>query len=447
MAALLIELGSRETTMTSQIISENRIGMRSAKDMTMTPSAHDELYRIYSRVLAVGSRIGPTMQTLIFLLTATLVLFGCTHTTERAFDAREADNASIAGYGEIRAYRYSPRNEALARHRDWMVKTQSDNRNILMISGGGGSGAFGVGVLAGWTATNTRPRFDVVTGVSTGALIAPYAFLGPAYDKTLVHLFTSGVAEELVAINGPFGVFGSSLLKPGPLKRHVEGSITPNVLNQIAAEHRNGRRLLVLTTNLDTQRGVIWNMGAIAASGNPDALKLFRNVIVASASVPGVFPPVMIQATSNGRQFQELHSDGGSTSQILTPPLLVENELFSEGSVRQKVNLFVVVNNALIPEFDVTPNRAVSSLGRAYSTFLKSQAQSELTALYNHARRTGTNFHVASIDAQIPYFILNPLDTNYMEAVYRLGYEQTMAGALWKDKPVFPLKLSQPVAR
>jgi predicted acylesterase/phospholipase RssA len=188
-------------------------------------------------------------------------------------------------------------------------------------------------------------------------------------------------------------------------------------------------------------------MGAIAASGNPDALELFRNVIVASASVPGVFPPVMIQATSNGRQFQELHSDGGSTSQILTPPLLVENELFSEGSIRQEVNLFVVVNNALIPEFDVTPNRAVSSLGRAYSTFLKSQAQSELTALYNHARRTGTNFHVASIDAQIPYSMLNPLDTNYMEAVYRLGYEQTTAGALWKDKPVFPLKLSQPVAR
>jgi predicted acylesterase/phospholipase RssA len=421
--------------------------MQSAGDMMMTSAARDPLFRIHSRALTVRFVTRRSVQTLIFLLSAALVLSGCTHMSERAFDAREADNALIAGYGEIRTYRYSPRNEVLARHPDWMVETQSDNKNILMISGGGGSGAFGVGVLAGWTATNTRPRFDVVTGVSTGALIAPYAFLGPAYDKTLVHLFTSGVAQELVAINGPFGVFGSSLLKPGPLKRHVERSITPNVLNQIAAEHRNGRRLLVLTTNLDTQRGVIWNMGAIAASGTPDALKLFRDVIVASASVPGVFPPVMIQATSNGRQFQELHSDGGSTSQILTPPLLVENALFSEGTVQQKVNLYVIVNNALIPEFAVTPNRAVSSLGRAYSTFLKSQAQSELTALYNHARRTGANFHVASIEVQIPYSMLNPLDRNYMQAVYRLGYEQTTSGALWKDTPAFPLKLLQPVAR
>ncbi|MEJ1117360.1 patatin-like phospholipase family protein [Phyllobacterium sp. CCNWLW109] len=413
----------------------------------MGSAMEDALFRFHARALAVRFVITRSMRTLISILPIALVLSGCTHGQERAFDALEADNALIAGYGEIRTYRYSTRNEALARHRDWMVKTQSENKNILMISGGGGSGAFGVGVLAGWTATNKRPRFDVVTGVSTGALIAPYAFLGSAYDKTLVHLFTGGAAQELVAFNGPFGVFGSSLLKPGPLKGHVERFITPHVLNQIAAEHRKGRRLLVLTTNLDTQRGVIWNMGAIAASGNPDALKLFRDVVVASASVPGIFPPVMIQATSNGRQFQELHSDGGSTSQILTPPLLVENALFSKRPVQQKVHLYVIVNNALIPEFNVTPNRTVSSLGRAYSTFLKSQAQSELTALYNHARRTGASFHVASIEVQIPYSMLNPLDSNYMHAVYRHGYEQTISGAMWKHMPVFPLKLLQPVAR
>jgi predicted acylesterase/phospholipase RssA len=415
--------------------------------MVMSSVAHDALFQIYSRALVVPFVIRRSMRTLKFLLFAALVLSGCTHTPDRAFDAVEADNALIAGYGEIRAFRYSPRNEALAKHRDWMVKTQSDYKNILMISGGGGSGAFGVGALAGWTATKTRPSFDVVTGVSTGALIAPYAFLGPAYDETLVHLFTGGVAQELVAVNGPFGVFGSSLLEPGPLKRHVDRSITPKVLNQVAVEHRNGRRLLVLTTNLDTQRGVIWNMGAIAASGNPDALELFRDVIVASASVPGVFPPVMIRATSNGRQFQELHSDGGSTSQILTSPLLVENALFSEETVPKKVNLYVIVNNALIPEFNLTPNRTVSSLGRAYSTFLKSQAQSELTALYNHARRTGANFNVASIDVQIPYSMLNPLDKNYMQAVYSLGYEQATSGRLWKDTPIFPLKLLQPVSQ
>lgn len=394
----------------------------------------------------VHAAIRRSLRMLILLISAALILSACTHTPERASDAQEANDALIAGYGDIRTYRYAARNETLAKHHDWMLMAQSDEQNILMISGGGAGGAFGVGVLTGWTATNTRPRFDVVTGVSTGALIAPYAFLGPAYDKTLVHLYTSGVAQEVVAINGPFGVFGSSLLKSGPLKRHVERFITPDVLNQIAAEHRKGRRLFVLTTNLDSQRGVIWNMGAIAASGNPDALKLFRDVIVASSSVPGVFPPVMIQAASNGRQLQELHSDGGSTAQILTPPLLIATE-FPSRKPTQQVNLYVIVNNALIPEFDVTPNRTVSAVGRAYSTFLKSQAQSELTALYNYARRTGARFHVASIEAQVPYSMLNPLDRNYMHAVYRLGYEQTTSGALWKDTPFFPLKLSQPVAR
>lgn len=427
---------------------EHNAGTLTTPGVVTASARRDTFLRLddMASLAAIYTAIRRLLRMLILFLSAALPLSGCTHAPERASNAQEANAALIAGYGEIRTYRYAARNEALARHRDWMLTGQSDEQNILMISGGGAGGAFGVGVLAGWTATKTRPRFDVVTGVSTGALIAPYAFLGSAYDDTLVHLYTGGVAQDLVAINGPFGVFGSSLLKSGPLKRHVERFITPNVLNQIAAEHRKGRRLFVLTTNLDSQRGVIWNMGAIAASGNPDALKLFRDVIVASSSVPGVFPPVMIQAASDGRQLQELHSDGGSTAQILTPPLLLATALPSKKSVQQ-VNLYVIVNNALMPEFDITPNRTVSAVGRAYSTFLKSQAQSELTALYNFARHTGARFHVASIEAQVPYSMLNPLDRNYMHAVYRLGYEQITSGALWKDAPVFPLKVLQSVAR
>lgn len=435
--------------MTGQNMIEHKAGILPTPGVVTTSAVRDISLRFDGMAshATAHAAIRRSLRMLILLISAALILSACTHTPERASDAQEANNALIAGYGEIRAYRYAARNEALTRHRDWMLTAQSDQQNILMISGGGAGGAFGVGVLAGWTATKTRPRFDVVTGVSTGALIASYAFLGAAYDDTLVHLYTSGAAQDLVVINGPFGVFGSSLLKSGPLKRHVERFITPDILNQIAVEHRKGRRLLVLTTNLDTQRGVIWNMGAIAASGNPDALKLFRDVIVASASVPGVLPPVMIQVASNERHFQEMHSDGGSTSQILTPPLLIASALSSKKPVRQQVNLYVIVNNALIPEFDVTPNRTVPALGRAYTTFLKSQAQSELTALYNYAQRTGAHLHVASIDAQVPYSMLNPLDRSYMHAVYRLGYERTTAMTLWKDTPVFPLTLLQPVAR
>lgn len=370
------------------------------------------------------------------LLCVALAVGGCARSLQRASTAGEADSALIAGYSDIRANRFATHNDALTRHRDWVVSSKTETQNILMISGGGAGGAFGVGVLAGWTKLNTRPSFDVVTGVSTGALIAPYAFLGSSYDDTLVHLYTSGIARDLVAFDGPFGLFGQSLLKSEPLRKLAERFITPGVLSEIAAAHREGRRLFVLTTNLDSQRGVIWNMGAIAASGNADALELFRDVVVASASIPGVYPAVAIQATANGRVFQELHSDGGSTSQILTPPL-VAGPKPSKRLLPRPINLYAIVNNALIPEFDITPNKTVSAVGRAYATFVKAQAQSELTALYNYAKRTGSRFQAASIEEQVPYSMFNPFDGSYMQTVYRLGYERTIGGTLWKDSPVF----------
>ncbi|WP_354492196.1 patatin-like phospholipase family protein [Mesorhizobium robiniae] len=356
--------------------------------------------------------------------------------TDRPLDATEAEEASIAGYGEIRIYRDA--RITAGDVRDWTPTTEPDGLDVLMISGGGAGGAFSVGVLAAWSASGTRPQFDVVTGVSTGALIAPFAFLGSDSDKTLVHLFTSGVADDLVATKFPVGLIGSSLLRSTPLRRMVEDTITPAILRRVADQHRKGRRLLVLTTNLDTQRAVVWNMGAIANSGRPNALRLFQDVLIASASIPGIYPAVMIEAESGGRRFQEIHSDGGSTSQVLILPqaiLASTNPLVP--SKRQSVAFHVIVNNALIPEFATTQNRTLSVIARAYSILLKSQIQSELTILYNYAKLTGARFHLATIGAQVPYSMLDPFNTSYMQAVYNLGYAGLLAGNLWKDRPVF----------
>ena len=356
--------------------------------------------------------------------------------TDRPYDAAEAEKALIAGYGEIRIYRDD---RITAGHvRDWTPATEPDGLDVLMISGGGAGGAFSVGVLSAWSATGTRPQFDVVTGVSTGALIAPFAFLGPAHDHTLVHLFTSGIADDLVATKFPVGLIGSSLLTSAPMRRMVDDFITPAVLQQVAAQHRNGRRLLVLTTNLDTQRAVVWNMGAIANSGQPGALKLFQDVMIASASIPGVYPAVMIEAESGGRRFQEMHSDGGSTSQVLILPqaILASPTPLVPGK-RQNVDFHVIVNNALIPEFAATRNRTLSVIARAYSVLLKSQTQSELAILYNYAKQTGARFHLATIDAQVPYSMLDPFNPGYMQAVFDLGYAGLTTGTLWKDRPVF----------
>lgn len=359
-------------------------------------------------------------------------------TLDRALDAKEADGASIAGYGEIRTYLDARLDEAPRDVRNWAPTAGRNGINALMISGGGAGGAFSVGVLSAWSAAKTRPRFDVVTGVSTGALIAPYAFLGSAYDDTLVDLYTSGIAQELVRTKGVVGLFGSSLLRAGPLRQMIARFVTPAILRQVAAEHRKGRRLFILTTNLDSQRAVVWNMGAIADSGRPDALKLFQDILTASASIPGVYPAVMIKAESGGRHFEEMHSDGGSASQVLMlPQAFLASSSRLPPSKGKSVNFYVIVNNALMPEFAPTPDKTLPVIMRAYSIFVKSQTQSALTALYNYSRLTGARFHVAAIDAQVPYSMFDPFNTNYMRAVYNLGYAEFVAGTLWKDKPFF----------
>jgi Patatin-like phospholipase len=234
-----------------------------------------------------------------------------------------------------------------------MLPPAKKELNFLFISGGGAGGAFTVGILSAWSIKGSRPSFDVVTGVSTGALIAPFAFLGKPYDERLVKLYTSGIAENLVEYRWiGSGLLGASLLKSDPLERMVAAHITNDVLKQIAAEHRKGRRLLVLTANLDSQKAVVWNMGAIASSGRPDALSLFRKVLVASASVPGAYPAVMIKARAGDHTIEEMHSDGGSALQVLTMPdaVMMSPSLLQPTQAR-KINLYVVINNALIPEF------------------------------------------------------------------------------------------------
>ena len=377
---------------------------------------------------------------LIAAFAMALMLAGCSETARVAYQAQDAENADISGFDDIRTYLDAKLDKGSADPGKWAPSNTKKDINLLMISGGGAGGAFTVGVLSAWTKMGTRPQFDVVTGVSTGALIAPYAFLGQSYDERLVKLYTSGIARNLVEARWMgTGLFGTSLLKSEPLRHMVELCITPEVLAQVAAEHQKGRRLLVLTTNLDSQRAVVWNMGAIAASGRPEALKLFQDVLIASASVPGVYPAVLIKVHSGSHQFEEMHSDGGSASQVLTLPEELLTDAGTLGARRhQEVNMYVIVNNALMPEFANTSNRTLPVMARAYSILIKSQTRGSLIALYGYAKRTNAHFHVASIDRPVAYSMSDPFNTGYMRSVFALGYSEMAGGQLWKDRPLFP---------
>ncbi|WP_226951512.1 patatin-like phospholipase family protein [Rhizobium terrae] len=365
------------------------------------------------------------------------ILAGCLAPDRIPYGPKAASTADVEGFGDIRIYADASGN--LPQARAWLPIPRHKEINYLVLSGGGAGGAFSVGALKAWSDKRQRPEFDMVSGVSTGALIAPYAFLGQSYDQPLVDLYTSGVARDLVDMDFlPRGLLGASLLKQEPLRRMVEQYLTRDIVAKIAAEHRKGRRLLVLTSNLDSQRAVIWNMGAIADSNRPDALKLFQDVIIASASIPGLYPAVLIKARSGGQVFEEMHSDGGSASQILTiPEGWIANGEKGEWPKGPKFNMYILVNNALMPEFSMTTNNTFIVMARASSSLIKAQTRAALLATHAYAKKTGIRFRMASIDAHVSYDMADPFNTNYMRAIYNLGYAKMASDSLWKERPSF----------
>ena len=304
---------------------------------------------------------------------------------------------------------------------------------VLALSGGGADGAFGAGLLAGWSARGTRPQFTLVTGASAGALIAPFAFLGPAYDETLRSVFATGEMANLLQSEGLAGLFGTGLYKTQPLRdliaRHVDGSM----LAAIAREHRAGRRLYIVTTNLDAQRtAILWDMGVIADSGDPGALDLFRNVLTASASIPGVFSPMLIEVEADGRRSAEMHVDGGVTTNVLILPeaLLVSGTPVFPPDARPKV--YVVMNSKLAPDFEVVK---ASTLQIVRRWFLLKHPCAPIRAI-RCLRPTvlpklpELGLQLASINSDYPKSDTIGFDLAYMQQLFDYGYQRGRAGIL-----------------
>lgn len=314
--------------------------------------------------------------------------------------------------------------------------------HYLALSGGGQWGAFGAGILSEWSQSGTRPVFRGVSGVSTGAIIAPFAFLGSDHDATLREIYTTYSTEDLVEETVVSGVLtGTALAATDKLGRMIAKYMTQELLDEIAAEQRMGRRLLIGTTNLDAGRPVIWDIGAIAASGEPGALELVHSLIRASASIPVAFPPIFIDVqTPDGKIYDEMHVDGGASSQVtfISPEVPIA-ELTRRALGRNlDRRLWVIVNNDLEPPHRSIRPRITDIGGAAVSSLIRSSGTGDTYRLYAIAQRDEIVFHVGWIPNEVP--CPDPqedFDKVFMRCLFDVGGEAFRTETLWRNEPPF----------
>jgi predicted acylesterase/phospholipase RssA len=357
------------------------------------------------------------------------------------------DQVQVPGFPGVRAWADEPSESLKQSAIESLEQEKAANHGKLepvvyglALSGGGQDGAFGAGILCGWTQTGKRPQFKLVTGISTGSLIAPFAFLGPAYDHVLREAYTTVSDKDIYKAHKPLAILMSlanikplpALTENKPMEELVARLVDDKLLAKIAEEHRKGRRLLIGTTQLDAQRLVIWNMGAIANSGNPKALELFRKIMVASASIPAFFPPQLFAVEAFGQKYTEMHVDGGVQAEVM----LYENAIkpFSIGGQRDR-KLYIIRNEQVYPQYKKVKLQLKDIASRAIDSLLKSQGIGDLYRLYTYAKRDDLDYNLAFIPKDFHGTYTTEFDTAYMNALFQVGYNLASTGHSWIKHP------------
>ena len=309
--------------------------------------------------------------------------------------------------------------------------------NYLAISGGGANGAFGAGLLCGWSAAGTRPDFTMVTGISTGALTAPFAFLGAAHDNTLKTIYTTISTKDIVNKKGTLSaLFSDSMLDTAPLKAMIARYVHAGIMDAIAGEYKKGRRLFIGTFNLDAGRSVIWDIGAIASSDYPGKLELIHEILRASAAIPVAFPPVIIPVQSNGQTFDELHVDGGTGSQVFVYPAAVDWKAIMERlKVRGTPEVYVIRNSFLESDINGVKPQLVPIAARSVDSLIRTQGIGDFYQIYALCQRDGTGFNLAWIPSDFTEKPTEGFDPVYMEKLFDRGYRMAQAGYPWEKAP------------
>ncbi|UTA53232.1 patatin-like phospholipase family protein [Lysobacter soli] len=385
-------------------------------------------------------------------------LVGCVTIPRNPVPADQTPVALIPGMPDARAFAGRP--DALMQ-RDFEQSMEQESREDfppdadgavryphLALSGGGANGAFGAGFLNGWTRTGKRPVFKIVTGVSTGALMAPFAFLGSKYDQALHRFYTTTTAPDVFTAGSPLMALlrRDSLASTAPLEALIARHIDHALLRDVAWAHRRGRRLYVGTVDLDSRRFVVWNMGLIATYGTPAADDLFRRVMLASAAIPLVFPPVMFEVEANGKRYDEMHVDGFIGANVfMNSGIFNPTEIYRRaGRFRPYEDTFLIHNGQLHPRPKPTERSMRGIAMRVIETAGRAGMVGDLFREFAIAQRNGSNFHWVTIpeDIEVPDPIL--FDPAGMTALYDTGYDAALAGPQWLTSPPGMLVPSTP---
>jgi hypothetical protein len=307
---------------------------------------------------------------------------------------------------------------------------------LLAISGGGDNGAFAAGLLVGWSESGGRPPFKAVTGISTGALIAPFAFLGSEFDPVLKEIYTT-IEQKDIFRRRPLmaGLTSDALADSTPLENLISKYLDERIVARLGREYRRGRALMVITTNLDAGVPVIWNIGAIAESGHLEAAELIRKVLLASASIPALFPPVIFNVKVNGVQHQELHVDGGASMQtFLYPASLRISKIATGGAPRRRI-AYIIRNGGLAEEWNEVERSTLSIANRAVATLTTTSGVSDLYRIYALAKRDGMGFRLAFIDTDFTEPHPAEFDRPYMIKLFEYARTKARAGYPWRNAP------------
>lgn len=382
---------------------------------------------------------------LFLILILALTVSGCTSVPKRnPLPPELAEEAKVPGIEDARAWG----DEIPHYADDWLAQTRQEfqerypasfgrQQYYLAISGGGAGGAFGAGLLKGWTEAGDRPEFQLVTGVSTGALTAPFAFLGSEYNDVLEEIYTTYGTDDLIKKRNKVNAFTSdAMYSTDKLEGLIAKYFDEDLLEALAAEDRKGRLLNIGTTNLDVERPVIWRIARIAASDYPGRLELIRKIILASASIPAAFPPVTVDVEANGQIFDELHVDGGAAAQVFLYPAAIDwarvlEKLESPGPPK----VFVIRNSRLDPHAAVVNRKLLPIAGRSISSLIRTQGVGDLYRIFALAERDNLDFNLAYIPASFDEAPEEVFDAEWMRKLFQLGYEAGKAGYPWKKSP------------